>query len=213
MDTGHNLFIREFLRNPLRTASVIPSSRRVARHMAAALPEEGDPVVVELGPGTGAFTTEIQRRLHGRGRHLAVELNDRFAALLRDRFPAVDVVVSDALHVRRLLDQQGWERADAIISGLPHALFSQTLQHRLMSAVRDCLAPDGTFAAFAYVHAAWSPPARRFCRLLEAVFGEVAVGKIVWANLPPAYVYTARHIKSRPHAGVAGASRRGALKP
>jgi phospholipid N-methyltransferase len=170
--------------------------------MAAALPEEGDPVVVELGPGTGAFTTEIQRRLRGRGRHLAVELNDRFAARLRALFPSVDVAVSDAVHVRRLLDERGLDYADAIISGLPYALFSQTLQHRLVGAVRDCLAPDGTFAAFAYVHAAWSPPARRFCRLLEAVFGEVTVGKIVWANLPPAFVYTARHIRSRPHASI-----------
>ncbi len=202
MYSEHNLFIREFLRNPLCTASLIPSSRGVARNMAAALPQKGDPVVVELGPGTGAFTAEIQRRLRGRGRHLAVELNDRFAVLLRDRFPAVDVVVGDAVHARRLLDERGLNRADAVISGLPYALFSQPLQHRLMGAVRDCLAPDGTFAAFAYVHAAWSPPARRFHRLLEAVFEEVTVGRTVWANLPPAFVYTARRIRSQPHVGV-----------
>ncbi|GAA3608842.1 methyltransferase domain-containing protein [Nonomuraea rosea] len=200
MGIERNLFIREFLRNPLRTASIIPSSRSVARCMAATLPIEGDPVVVELGPGTGAFTTEIQRRLGGRGRHLAMELNDKFAALLRDRFPAVDVVVGDAAHVRRLLGERGLDRADAIVSGLPYALFSQPLQHLLMGAVRDCLAPDGIFVAFAYVHAAWSPPARRFSRLLESLFGEVAVGKIVWANLPPAFVYTARHVKSPQHA-------------
>jgi phospholipid N-methyltransferase len=174
--------------------------------MADALPDKSDPVVVELGPGTGAFTTEIQRRLGGRGRHLAVELNDRFAALLRDRFPAVDVVVSDAAHLRQVLDEHGLNRADAIVSGLPYALLSETVQHRLMNAVCDCLAPDGKFAAFAYIHAAWSPPARRFRRRLEAVFGEVTVGKVVWANLPPAFVFTARHVKSQPHASIPDAS-------
>ncbi|MEV4807831.1 rRNA adenine N-6-methyltransferase family protein [Nonomuraea sp. NPDC049421] len=206
MNDEHWFFIREFLRNPLRTASIIPSSPKVARQMAAALPAEGEPVVVELGPGTGAFTTAIQRRLGGRGHHLAVELNDRFAALLRARFPSVDVAVSDAVHVRKLLDDRGVTCADAVISGLPHALFSQSLQHRLMGAVQDSLAPDGMFVAYAYVHAAWSPPARRFGRLLKTVFKEVAVGKVVWANLPPAFVYTARHVRTPPRPGIADAN-------
>ena len=52
----HALFVREFVRSPLRTASIVPSSSRLAEQMVAALPAEGDPVVVELGPGTGAFT-------------------------------------------------------------------------------------------------------------------------------------------------------------
>ncbi|MFI9561171.1 class I SAM-dependent methyltransferase [Nonomuraea endophytica] len=195
MRDEHRLFISEFLRNPLRTASVIPSSAKVAERMAAALPGEGDPVVVELGPGTGAFTTAIQNRLSGRGLHLAVELNDRFAALLRKRFPAVDVTVADAVHVRRLLDERELKCADAVISGLPYALFSQDLQHRLMGAVRDSLAPDGTFVAYAYVHACWAPPARRFGQVLKAMFGEVAVSGVVWANLPPAFVYTATRLR------------------
>src|SRR5688572_24736096 len=50
-------FIREYLRHPLRTAAILPSSSSVAREMAA-VPAHGDPVVVELGPGTGAFTGE-----------------------------------------------------------------------------------------------------------------------------------------------------------
>lgn len=206
MNGEKHLFLREFLRNPLRTASIIPSSPEVARQMAAALPATGDPMVVELGPGTGAFTTAIQRRLDGRGHHLAVELNDRFAALLRGRFSSVDVAVSDAVHMRRLLDERGVDCADAVISGLPHALFSQDLQHRLMGAVQACLSPDGMFVAFAYVHAAWSLPARRFRRLLETVFKEVAVGEVVWANLPPAFVYTARHIRSQSYPGIADGS-------
>jgi phosphatidylethanolamine/phosphatidyl-N-methylethanolamine N-methyltransferase len=198
MYAAPTLFVREFLRHPVRTASVIPSSRAVARRMAAAVPEVSEPVVVELGPGTGAFTAEIQRRLSGRGRHLAVEMNDRFAALLRDRFPAMDVVVDDAARVRQILDERGLDRADSIVSGLPYALFSQTIQHRLMGAVCDSLAPDGTFAAFAYIHAAWSPPARRFHRLLRTAFGEVVVSEVVWSNLPPAFVYTARSIGPGP---------------
>jgi phosphatidylethanolamine/phosphatidyl-N-methylethanolamine N-methyltransferase len=198
MNAAHALFFREFLRNPLRTAAVLPSSKRVARQIAAAVPAEDDPVVVELGPGTGAFTTEIQRRLRGRGLHLAVELNDRFAAVLRDRFPDVDVAVGDAAHLRRLLDERGVDYPGTIISGLPHSLVPRAVQRGLMGAIRDCLAPDGRFVAFSYVHTAWSPAERHFFRLLDAMFADIAIGEVVWRNLPPAFVYTARHLMFQP---------------
>nr|WP_042178290.1 methyltransferase domain-containing protein [Kibdelosporangium sp. MJ126-NF4]CEL13093.1 ribosomal RNA adenine dimethylase domain protein [Kibdelosporangium sp. MJ126-NF4]CTQ98780.1 ribosomal RNA adenine dimethylase domain protein [Kibdelosporangium sp. MJ126-NF4] len=204
MRSEKTLFLREFLKNPRRTAAVLPSGQRVARNMAMAVPGTGDPVVVELGPGTGAFTAEIQRRLGRRGRHLAVELNDRFAALLRARFPAVDVLVDDALNLRELLNQRGLDRVDVIVSGLPNALFTQAEQRRLLDVARDCLAPDGNFAAFAYVHLAWTPPTRRFSRLIDETFGDVTVGKIVWAGFPPAFVYIAGRIRPATSAARSG---------
>ncbi|MGW1188034.1 hypothetical protein [Streptomyces sp. NPDC002559] len=45
------VFAREFLRSPLRTASLISSSSRLVERLVAAVPERGEPVVVELGPG------------------------------------------------------------------------------------------------------------------------------------------------------------------
>lgn len=191
MSTGRSQFLREYLRHPLRTAAILPSSPSVARQMASAVPTEGDPVVVEIGPGTGAFTGEIQRRLGGRGVQLAVELNNSFAERLRGRFPGVDVVTGDGVKLRDILDERGIRSADVIISGLPHALFNHTLQSRFMGAFKRCLAPDGRLVAHAYLHACWSPPARHFRRLLEAGFGELMVGKMHWTNIPPVFVYIA----------------------
>jgi len=198
MNAEWSAFLREYLRHPLRTAAILPSSPGVARNMAAAVPTEGDPVVVEIGPGTGAFTGEIQRRLGGRGRQIAVELNDRFAAQLRTRFPGVDVVTGDGVRLRQILDGRGLDYADVIISGLPHALFSQSLQRRFMDAFRRSLAPDGTLVAHAYVHAAWWPPARHFRRLLETGFGKLAVDNVHWTNIPPVFVYRASRMY-QPH--------------
>lgn len=62
----------------------------------APIPEHGEPVEVELGPGTETFTSVIQQRLGGRGRHLAIELNERLAARLARRFPKVEVLCADA---------------------------------------------------------------------------------------------------------------------
>src|SRR5262245_47090702 len=55
--------------------------------MVLPVPLRGQPVVVELGPGTGPMTHAIRQRLAGRGRHLAVELNPRMARLLAGRCP------------------------------------------------------------------------------------------------------------------------------
>jgi phospholipid N-methyltransferase len=201
------MFLREFLRNPMRTAAIMPSPAPVARSMAAAVPATGDPLVVELGPGTGPFTSEIQSRLEGRGRHVAVELNDRFAVALQRRFPDVDVAVGDAVRLRQILDDRGLGYADMIVSGLPHGVFSSDLQRRLMRSFQDCLAPDGVLTAYAYLHAVWSPPARHLHRLIHAGFAEVTTGPAHWSYFPPAYVYTARY-KKQPHPGP-NASRRG----
>ena len=60
---GGWVFFREFVRAPLRTASVVPSSRALAVAMVPPFPRAAGegccPVVVELGPGTGAFTQLI----------------------------------------------------------------------------------------------------------------------------------------------------------
>jgi len=47
-------FLREFLRDPIHTAAIAPSSPALAEAMAAAVPSVGHPTVVELG--TGAIT-------------------------------------------------------------------------------------------------------------------------------------------------------------
>ncbi|MGH3648984.1 MAG: class I SAM-dependent methyltransferase [Micromonosporaceae bacterium] len=190
-------FLREFVRNPLHTGGVVPSSRQLATEVVIPIPDTGKPLVVELGPGTGAFTGAIQQRLNGRGHHLAVELNPRFAALITEKFPAVDVANENAANLPNLVLARGFTQADAVISGLPWASFPAALQNTLLDAVTAALAPDGAFTTFAYLHALRLPPARRFRARLNEAFEEVVVGRTVWGNLPPALVYFARRPRSR----------------
>jgi phospholipid N-methyltransferase len=180
----------------MSVASVTPSSRALARRMTAPVPATGDPVVLELGPGTGAFTREIEVVRAGRGRHVAVELNERFTSLLAARFPGLDAVTADAGDVVAVLAGLGLGHADVIVSGLPWVAFRPERQQELLDAVVDALAPGGAFTTFGYVHARWSGPARRFRRLLGERFEEVVLGRTVWANLPPALVYHCRRPRS-----------------
>ncbi|RCG26909.1 methyltransferase domain-containing protein [Sphaerisporangium album] len=186
------LFFGQFLRSPGKTGAVAPSSLRLARVVASPVPERGEPVIVELGPGTGVFTGEIQRRLGGRGHHLAVEINPVLAARLSERHPGATVVTADACDLPHLLEHHGLERADAVVSGLPWAAFPARLQDRLLEAITTVLGHDGTFTTFAYTHARTLPPALRFRRRLMEAFEEVVPSRTVWGNLPPAFVYHAR---------------------
>ncbi|MET9059335.1 MULTISPECIES: class I SAM-dependent methyltransferase [Streptomyces] len=185
-------FLREFLRSPLTVGAVAPSGRSLARVVTAPVPSAGDPLVVELGPGTGAFTTAIQGRLAGRGHHLAVEVNEPFARRLAVSHPGVDVARADARDLVSVLAERGLGTADVIVSGLPWAAFSPRDQRDVLAAVISTLRPHGAFTTFAYVHARWTAPARRLMRSLGSRFDEVVVGRTVWDNLPPALVYHCR---------------------
>ncbi|MFF5174978.1 class I SAM-dependent methyltransferase [Micromonospora sp. NPDC000089] len=190
--TDSSTFLKQFARHPLTVGAVAPSGAGLAADITAAVPRAGDPVVVELGPGTGAFTGAVQGRLAGRGRHLALEINPRFAARVARRYPAVEVVLADAATLGELLAARGHSCADVVVSGLPWAAFSGQRQRAVLGAVAAGLAPGGAFTTFAYRHALLSPAARRFRRLLHETFDEVTVGRTVWANLPPALVYHCR---------------------
>ncbi|GIH95571.1 methyltransferase [Planobispora siamensis] len=192
MTNDTTLFLGQWMRSPGVTGAVAPSSRRLAEAVTAPVPHRGEPVIVELGPGTGAFTAEIQRRLGGRGHHLAVEINPKLAEFLAARHPRVDVTVADAATLPDLLKERGLPHADAIVSGLPWAAFSDRTQGELLDAVAAAMGPNTAFTTFAYSFAKRLPPARRFRRRLESVFEEVVLGRTVWGNIPPAFVYHSR---------------------
>src|SRR5262245_3960025 len=117
--TDRRLFLREFLRDPLRTASVTPSGVALARQMVLPVPLRGQPVVVELGPGTGPMTHAIRQRLAGRGRHLAVELNPRMARLLAGRCPDVEVVEGDACELPGILADRAGRSGPGLLPPAP----------------------------------------------------------------------------------------------
>ncbi|MEU8022537.1 MULTISPECIES: class I SAM-dependent methyltransferase [Micromonospora] len=185
-------FLSQFVRHPRLVGAILPSGPSLARDVTAPVPRTGHPVVAELGPGTGAFTRAVQRRLDGRGHHLAIELNLEFADRLARRHPEVEVVRGDAATLGSLLADRGHPYADVVVSGLPWAAFAAERQRAVLDGVLAGLGPAGVFTTFAYRHTLPTPPARRFRRLLEGRFEEVVVGRTVWRNVPPALVYHCR---------------------
>ncbi|WP_037318730.1 class I SAM-dependent methyltransferase [Amycolatopsis orientalis] len=178
---------REFLRNPVLTGAVAASSPKLAEAMTAGLGLESAGLVVELGPGTGVFTDAVVRRLPPGARLVAIEINPRLAAGLRARHQDVEIVEGSAED----LDEYVREAADVVVSGLPWTVMSAERQERILDRVTEILVPNGRFTTFAYAHAAWTPPGRRFAAALRERFAVTGRTPIVWPNLPPAFVHRA----------------------
>jgi len=182
-------FLATFVRHPISTGAIAPSSRRLAELMIEDMDLPNANTVVEIGPGTGVFTEVIQANIPSKAALVAVEINPKFAAELKEKFPAAHIVSGSAEHLKEHLADLGKSSADAILCGLPWASFPRDLQSRLVAAIHGSLKPRGRFATFAYCHGAWLPQARRFQRMLKSTFASVETTRIIWRNVPPAWVY------------------------
>jgi phosphatidylethanolamine/phosphatidyl-N-methylethanolamine N-methyltransferase len=179
-------FLSAFVREPLTVGAVWPSSRALSRVVVESCDLQPGATVVELGPGTGAFTGPLLKKLNGRGRLLAVEINEASATMLQRRFPRCEVIHDSAENLPSHLNGL---RADCIVSGLAWGNMLPGTQSRIFRAILKSLAPHGQFVAFAYVHAAWFPTSWWFRRRLLQHFKRVETTPIVWRNLPPAFVF------------------------
>jgi phosphatidylethanolamine/phosphatidyl-N-methylethanolamine N-methyltransferase len=113
-------FFRQWLKAPLTTAAVSPSSKELAAEMLSQLPD-GARKVIELGGGTGVFTEALLERGIAPENLLVFELNESLHQHLMQRFPQTRVVCADALSTARVVEREKFARAgevDAVISGL-----------------------------------------------------------------------------------------------
>lgn len=186
------LFFGKFIASPRTIGAIAPSGPQLAKEIVRRSNVDSAQVVLELGPGTGAFTTVIRRHLSAEARFIAIEADPHLALLLRKKMPSVHIVAGSAEHINRIMKSYHLSQADCIISGLPWATFDVTLQNRILRAACDVLRPGGTFTTFSYVHAIPLRQARRFRTALENTFVTVEKSPIIWKNLPPAFIYCCR---------------------
>jgi phosphatidylethanolamine/phosphatidyl-N-methylethanolamine N-methyltransferase len=196
--SARRAFLTAALRRPATMGAIAPSSPRLGAVLASVVPTRGEPVVVELGPGTGAVSAVIAQKLPPGARHLAVELDPDMVAFLRRTHPELEVVPGNAADLAALLAERGIGSVDAVVCGLPWALFDDATQTALLSEISRVIGDRGAFTTFAYLHGMTLAAARRFRRTLRATFDEVLVTATVWRNLPPAFVYVCRRPRALP---------------
>ena len=101
------LFAREFFASPFQVAAVSPSSRYLARAMAAGFGAKTGPVV-EFGPGTGQLTRGILAAGVPPTDLTLIEMSADFARHLASEFAGVTVhILRNVLRRNLQLDRAG----------------------------------------------------------------------------------------------------------
>ncbi len=98
-------------------------------------------VVIEVGPGLGILTTELLARVGPMGKVIAVELDRRLAAYIRELFaanPALTLFEGDILRQppTALLSDYLGHTAYSVVANLPYNITSAVLRHFLDSPLR-----------------------------------------------------------------------------
>lgn len=184
-------FLKEFIAAPAIVGAIAASSKDLADSVTEVAGVSRSAVVVEFGPGTGAITGTIVKKLQHDATFVAMEICEKFAQATKQKFPEVNVVHDSAVNTGKYLAELGVSQCDCIVSGLPWAAFKDDLQHALLDATYDVLRPGGCFATFMYIMSPALPAGRRFVHQLRARFGNVRISRPVWFNLPPALVISA----------------------
>jgi phospholipid N-methyltransferase len=196
-------FVAEALADFATVGAIAPSSRYLTRAMLEPLPLENAKVVVELGPGTGVMTRALLNLLPPDATLLAFEINSRFAQHLRSTIsdPRLVLVHARAEALQEELSRRGYRHVDGIVSSLALGLMSDPQRHALLSVISSCLKKRGIFTQFQYLHSLQLRDRQLskfdLLRLLELYFHSVE-RKIIWPNLPPAFVFTCRRARTRP---------------
>jgi phospholipid N-methyltransferase len=168
-------FIKQFLLHPRRTGAIMPSSPDLAEAMLEPVDFAKANHIVELGPGTGAFTNLILSRMKKDSKLTVLELNEEFCKQLsKIKDPRLEIINGDALKLSTYI-----KSTDYIISGLPLNNFSKEHHKKIVEEVKKVVKR-------AYVQFHYSKLGEKY---LTKEFKKIKT-KTVLRNIPPAIVYT-----------------------
>jgi phosphatidylethanolamine/phosphatidyl-N-methylethanolamine N-methyltransferase len=179
-------FLMSLMSTPHLTGAVAPSGRALARAMAAAAGPPAQGLVIELGPGTGPVTRALLDRGLDRRRLVMVEYNPDFCRILEDRYPGAQVIEGDAYALPQTLARYAGELVSAFVSSLPLLTRPEREREKLIGDAFALMGAEGVFVQFTY--GLLSPIPREICEGRYSAHR----GRPIWANLPPARVWTYR---------------------
>jgi len=184
-------FLSALFADPRRVGAVIPSGAALANAITQEI-SLGSAPVIELGPGTGAFTQKLLERGIPESRLALIEHGSDFARLLQARYPHAQVFQMDATRLKdvRLFDD---EKAGAVVSGIPLLSLSSREVMAILKSAFHHLRADGAFYQFTY---------GLRCPVSKAILDRLGlkasrIGRVI-VNVPPAGIYRITRNPSSP---------------
>lgn len=176
------LFARNFIKHPNLVGWVLPSSRFLVNEVLKQIDWGKARIIVEYGPGVGAFTTRLLERMRPDATLIAIEINSEFSQHLRSsiRDPRLQLVNGSATEVCSILERFGHAQADYIVSGIPFKSIPHPMRDEIVRETYSALSPKGTFLVYQFSGAVLP--------YLERVFGRVSQG-FELRNILPARLF------------------------
>lgn len=175
-------FFLSWMSSPRRVGAIAPSGAALADLITCEITEKTGPIL-ELGPGTGAFTYKLLKRGVRPQDLTLIEYGSDFMKLLQIRFPGARVLWMDAA---RLATERLYDGAPvgAVVSGLPLLNMSTRKVVSILGGAFSYVRPGGAFYQFTY---GMSCPIPR--PVLDRLGLRATLLDRAFLNMPPAAVY------------------------
>ena len=175
-------FFKESIKNYKTTGTITPSSKHLASRMLKKINFKTADVIVELGPGNGAITKHILKKIHPKATLICFEINDAFYnELLKINHPQLVVLKASAENILEELEKLNLTKACHVVSSLPLTIIPPQISNRILKNAFKSLSHQGTYIQYQYNLS--------YFRKLKLVFGKKIALDFEPLNLPPAFVY------------------------
>ncbi len=185
-------FIAAWIRSPLKIGAALPSSRALARAMAAQVDIARDGAIIELGAGTGMVTQALLEADIPRDRLLVIEREKPLFAILQAAFHNLNILCADAMELEEVLENEGVKKVSTIVSSLPFLTMPVAVRHAIQEQMAKAIGTHGIIIQFTYGHR--SPinvgELKRYGLVGQRV-------KLVMANIPPAHVWVYKRTEDK----------------
>jgi phospholipid N-methyltransferase len=174
-------------------ASVTPTSRFGVDKVCNKIDFSAAKVIVEYGPGTGAFTLPLLRNMGEKSKLIVIERNQNFCRYLKKHLkdPRLLVFHDSAENVLDILKTCNGSKdlqADYIISGIPFSFLPRQTKTDILKNSYSALKKGGKFLAYQNFFQFQFPEILK--QPVEGIFHNVRT-QYVLPNLPPMMVLEA----------------------
>jgi phospholipid N-methyltransferase len=177
-------FMYQFLGEPKTIGSIFPSSKFLADKILSYIDfsEEGL-VIIEYGPGTGPFTTEIVKQLKPTDRLIVIEINNKFAKNLQEKYKDyknISIYEDSVANTSIILEKEKLKKVDYIISGIPFSSIPKEITDDILKCAQNVMQENTLFLTFQYSKLK-TETFKKYFTILST--------KFVMRNIPSAFVF------------------------
>lgn len=177
-----------FFKDLKQVGAIAPSSKFLAKDLVAQLKQElsckgCSPLnILEIGPGTGPLTKQINSLVRPCDHVDVVEIHDHFYKMVNQKYRSANI----SIHHQDILQYNTGRTYDYIFSSLPYEAMPEKITRQIWKKKLELCNTRAYICYFKYVSF------RKFkCNFEEAVVEKYQSSKkVVLLNIPPAKLFT-----------------------